>query len=147
MMSQIQNDFVEAMKNKEKERLDVIKMLKAAIQNEEIKKKESLCDDEIISIITKQVKMRKDAIEEFKKANRDDLISSYENEIKVLEKYLPEALSEEEVIKIIDEAFNKINPTSQKEMGLIMKEVSPKVKGRCDMGKVSNLIKDKLSNI
>ena len=122
-------------------------MLKAAIQNEEIKKKESLSDDEIISIITKQVKMRKDAIEEFKKANRDDLISSYENEIKVLEKYLPEALSEEEVIKIIDEAFNKINPTSQKEMGLIMKEVSPKVKGRCDMGKVSNLIKDKLSNI
>lgn len=147
MMSQIQNDFVEAMKNKEKERLDVIKMLKAAIQNEEIKKKESLSDDEIISIITKQVKMRKDAIEEFKKANRDDLISSYENEIKVLEKYLPEALSEGEVIKIIDEAFNKINPTSQKEMGLIMKEVSPKVKGRCDMGKVSNLIKDKLLNI
>lgn len=147
MMNQIQSDFVEAMKNKEKERLDVIKMLKAAIQNEEIKKKESLSDDEIISIITKQVKMRKDAIEEFKKANRDDLISSYENEIKVLEKYLPEALSDEEVIKIIDEAFNKINPTSQKEMGLIMKEVSPKVKGRCDMGKVSNLIKDKLSNI
>ena len=103
--------------------------------------------EKLISIITKQVKMRKDAIEEFKKANRDDLISSYENEIKVLEKYLPEALSEEEVIKIIDEAFNKINPISQKEMGLIMKEVSPKVKGRCDMGKVSNLIKDKLSNI
>lgn len=147
MMNEIQNDFIEAMKNKEKERLDVIKMLKAAIQNEEIKKKDSLTDDEIVSIITKQVKMRKDAIEEFKKANRDDLISSYESEIKVLEKYLPEALSDDEVIKIIDEAFDKVNPTSQKEMGLIMKEVSPKVKGRYDMGKVSSLIKDKLSNV
>lgn len=147
MMEQIQKDFIEAMKNKEKERLDVIKMLKASIQNEEIKKKESLTDDEIISIITKQVKMRKDAIEDFKKASRDDLVKSYESEIEILNKYLPEALSDEEVLEIINDAFNKVNPTSQKEMGLLMKEITPKVKGRCDMGNVSKIIKDKLANL
>lgn len=147
MIEKIQKDFIEAMKNKEKERLDVIKMLKASIQNEEIKKKESLTDEEIISIVTKQVKMRKDAIEDFKKASRDDLIKSYESEIEILNKYLPEALSDEEVLNIINEAFDTINPTSQKDMGLIMKEVNPKLKGRCDMGNVSKIIKDKLSNL
>ena len=91
--------------------------------------------------------MRNDSIEEFKKANREDLIEQNEKEIAILKTYMPEQLSLEEINKIIDEAFNTVNPTSSKDMGLIMKEVSPKLKGRADMGKVNMIIKDKLANL
>ena len=89
--------------------------------------------------------MRKDAIGEFKKANREDLVSQNEQEIEILNKYLPEQLTYDEVVKIIDEAFSKVNPTSSKDMGLIMREVSPKLKGRFDMQQVSSLIKERLN--
>lgn len=147
MKENLQKDFINAMKSKDKQTLEVIKLLKGAIQNEEIVKKRELNDEEIISIVVKQVKMRKDAIVEFEKANREDLIKSYQFEIDVLNKYLPKQLSIEEVNTILDEAFNKINPTSQKDMGLIMKEVSSKLKGKTDMGNVSKIIKDRLSNL
>lgn len=147
MKENLQKDFINAMKSKDKQTLEVIKLLKGAIQNEEIVKKRELNDEEIISIVVKQVKMRKDAIVEFEKANREDLIKSYQFEIDVLNKYLPKQLSIEEVNTILDEAFNKINPTSQKDMGLIMNEVSGKLKGKTDMGNVSKIIKDRLSNL
>ena len=144
LLDQINEDIKTAMKEKNTFDLSVIRMLKGAIQLELIKKKE-LNDEDIIGIVSKQVKMRKDSIEEFKKGNRDDLVEQYEKEIEVLNKYLPEQLTIEEVNKILDEAFNKINPTSNKEMGLIMKEISPKVKGRYDMQEISKLIKERLS--
>ena len=147
MKENLQKDFINAMKSKDKQTLEVIKLLKGAIQNEEIVKKRDLNDEEIISIVVKQVKMRKDAIVEFEKANRNDLIKAYQLEIDVLNKYLPKQLDLEEVNSIIDEAFNKLKPTSQKDMGLIMKEVSSKLKGKTDMGNVSKIIKDKLANI
>lgn len=147
MKENIQKDFINAMKSKDKQTLEVIKLLKGAIQNEEIVKKRELNDEEIISIVVKQVKMRKDAIVEFEKANREDLIKSYQFEIDVLNKYLPKQLSIEEVNTILDEVFNKINPTSQKDMGLIMKEVTGKLKGKTDMENVSKIIKDRLSNL
>ena len=89
--------------------------------------------------------MRKDSIEEFSRANRDDLVNQYQQEIEVLMTYMPEQLTLEDVTKIIDEVIAKINPTSQKQMGIIMKEVTPKVKGKFDMGEVSKIIKEKLS--
>lgn len=143
LLEQINNDLKEAMKSKNAFDLSVIRMLKGAIQLELIKKKE-LSDDDIIGIVSKQIKMRKDSIEEFKKASRDDLVVQNEKEIEVLNKYLPEQLSEKEVLDIIDEAFKKINPTSSKDMGLLMKEISPKVKGRYDMQEVSKIIKKRL---
>ena len=91
--------------------------------------------------------MRKDSILEFSKASREDLVAQYQSEIDILNKYMPEQLSLAEVERIIDDAFALINPTSQKQMGLIMKEVNPKVRGKFDMGEVSKLIKDKLSNL
>ena len=144
LIDRINEDIKIAMKEKNTFDLSVIRMLKGAIQLELIKKKE-LSDEDIIGIVSKQVKMRKDSIEEFKKGNRDDLVEQYEKEIEVLTKYLPEQLTIEEVNKILDEAFNKINPTSNKEMGLIMKEISPKVKGRYDMQEISTLIKERLN--
>ena len=145
MKEKLQKDLISAMKEHDKKKIDVIKLVKASIQNEEINAKKELTDDEILSIITKQVKMRKDAISDFEKASRSDLIEAYNEEINILSEYLPKALSEEEAIQIIEEAINNINPTGMSDMGKIMKEVSPKLKNRFDMSKVSQIIKEKLS--
>lgn len=143
----IMNDLKDAMKNKDSFKLSVIRMVKGAIQLEKINKKRDLNDEEVIDVISKQIKLRKDSINEFEKAGRNDLADTTKKEVEVLNEYMPEQLSSEEVNKIIDQAFAKVNPTSQKDMGLIMKEVTPKVKGKADMGEVSKIIKEKLSNI
>lgn len=147
MKERLQKDLISAMKEHNKKAVDTIKSVKAMIQMEEISKKKELTDEEILSVIVKQVKMRKDAISDFEKANRDDLIASYNEEIDILNEYLPKPLTIEEVNAIIDEAFKAVNPTSQSDMGKIMKEVSPKLKARADMGEVNKIIKNKLLNL
>ena len=144
LLDKINEDLKDAMRGKDALTLSVIRMLKGDIQLKKISKG-NIDDDDIIAIISKQIKMRKDAIEQFSKANRQDLVTQNEQEIDILTKYLPEQLDESEVIKIIDEAFAKMNPTSNKDMGIIMREVSSKVKGRFDMQKVSAIIKSKLN--
>lgn len=146
MRERILEDLKRAMKEQNKKELSVIRMLKGAMQMEELNKKSELTDDEVIALIAKQIKTRKESIEEFKKGNREDLISETEEEIDILNKYMPEQLSEEEILVVINEAFDKINPSSIKDMGKIMSEVNPKLRGRADMGYVSKIIKDKLSN-
>ena len=147
LLEKINQDMVSYMKTKDTFALGVVRMVKGAIQLEKINKKNDLTDDEIVSVIAKQIKMRNDSIAEFEKAGRDDLVSQNKQEIELLNKYMPEQLSLEEVNQIIDEAFAMVNPTSSKDMGLIMREVSPKLKGRADMGKVNAIIKEKLQNI
>ncbi len=147
LLEQLSKDMVVSMKNKDSFSLGVIRMAKGAIQLEAINKKKELTEDEAVAVISKQIKMRNDSIQEFTKANRMDLVEQNKKEIEILSKYMPEQLSLEEVNKIIDEAFEKVNPTSSKDMGLIMKEVSPKLKGKADMGQVNAIIKEKLSNI
>ena len=142
---QIKNDLITYMKTKDSFSLGVIRMLKASIQLESINKKRDLTDEEIIGVISKQIKMRNDSIIEFEKGNRIDLVEQNKKEIEILNKYMPEQLSMDEVNKIIDEAFNIIKPTSSKDIGLIMKEVTPKLKGRTDMSIVSNIIREKLN--
>ncbi len=145
MRNQILEDLKTAMKNQDKETLAVIRMVKGAIQMEELNTKKELSDEEVIGIIAKQIKTRKESISEFEKGGRDDLISKTNDEIKILEKYLPEQLSEEEVMAILDEAFNEVKPESMKDMGKLMGYLNPKLKGRCDMGSVSKIIREKLS--
>ena len=147
LLEQLNKDMIEAMKNKDSFTLGVIRMAKGAIQLEGINKKKELTEEDVVSVISKQIKMRNDSIVEFAKANRTDLVEQNKKEIEILSKYMPEQLSLDEVNKIIDEAFEKVNPTSSKDMGLIMKEVSPKLKGKADMGKVNMLIKEKLGNL
>ena len=147
LVERINEDMKAAMKAQDKETLNVIRMVKSAVQLSKIELKHDLSDEEVVDVVSKQIKMRKDSIVEFSKASREDLVKQYEQEIDILNKYMPEQLSIEEVNKIIDEAFALINPTNQKQMGLIMKEVNPKVRGKFDMGEVSKLIKDKLSNL
>ena len=147
LVERINEDMKLAMKAQDKETLNVVRMIKSAIQMAKIELKHELTDEEVVDVVSKQIKMRKDSIVEFSKASRSDLVEQYNKEITILNKYMPEQLSYDEVVKIIDDAFTLINPTSQKQMGLIMKEVNPKVKGKYDMGEVSKLIKDKLSNL
>lgn len=147
LSEQINNDLKNAMKEKDSFTLGVIRMLKGAIQLAKKNVHDDISDEEIVDVVSKQIKLRKSSIVEFNNAGRSDLAEQNEKEIAVLEKYLPESLSKEEIDQIIEEAFNKVNPTSSKEMGLIMKEISPKVKGKADMGEISNLIKEKLANI
>ena len=143
LVEKLKKDMIEAMKNKDKEKLTVIRMVKAALDKERIDKKVEVNDDLLIDVINKQVKLRNDSLEEFKKANRDDLVKQTEAELEILKDYLPEQLSEEEVITIIEEVINEVNAETIKDMGKVMKEVTPKVKGKTDMKFVSEIIKSK----
>lgn len=142
LQEQITNDLKEAMKAKDSFRLGVIRMLKGALMLEKINKMHELSNEEIIDVVSKQIKMRKDSIVEFTKANRDDLVKQNEEEIIILNSYMPPQLSEEELKKIVDDTFAKVAPTSIKEMGKVMKEITPLVKGKADMSVVSALIKE-----
>lgn len=146
MLDRITKDIVDAMKNKDTLRLSTLRLLKGAIDLEKINKKlDTISDEDIVVIISKQIKTRKESIIEFEKGNRTDLIDKTKKEIEILSSYMPELLSEEEVTKIIDEAIVKVNASTIKDMGLVMKEVSAKLKGRADMSLVSSIIKNKLN--
>lgn len=147
LVEKINDDVKQAMKSQDKEKLSVVRMVKSAVQLAKIELKHDLSDEEVIDVVAKQIKMRKDSIEEFTKAERNDLVEQYQREVEILNEYIPEQLSSEEVTKIIEEVFDKIKPTSPKQMGLIMKEITPKVKGKFDMGEISKIIKEKLNNL
>ena len=145
MRNQILEDLKSAMKAQDKLKLSVIRMVKSSIQMEELNKKRELTDDEVIDVISKQIKTRKDSISEFTKGGRDDLVESTSKEIEILSTYLPEQLTEEEVNNIIEKVFEEVKPESPKDMGKVMKTVTPLVKGKADMGMVSSIIKNKLN--
>lgn len=145
MVEQLEKDMIEAMKNKEKERLTVIRMVKASLKQEQIDHKKEINDDLLIDVVNKQIKMRKDSIQEFEKGGRSDLVEQVNSEIEILMKYLPEQLSSEEVIKEIENIFDEVKPEGQKDMGKVMKAATERLKGKADMKEVSTIIKDKLS--
>lgn len=140
-------DMISAMKNKDKDRLTVIRMVKGAMQLEHINNKKEMNEELLIDVVSKQIKMRNDSIEEFKKGKREDLIKKTEQEICMLKEYLPVQLTTEEIDAIIDAAIQEVNPTSSSMMGLVMKAVSPKVKGKADMKQVSEKIRERLNNL
>ena len=145
MKDRIAKDIVTAMKEKDKVTLETLRMVKGAIQMEEIKAKKELTNDDIALVIGKQIKTRKESIEEFKKGNREDLISKTNEEIKVLEKYMPEQLSIEEIDAIVTRAISELGASISSDMGKVMGKVTPLLKGKADMGLVSKLVKDKLN--
>jgi len=147
MREKVLHDIVRAMKSSEKKLLSVLRMVKGAIELEEIKLKRELNDGEIIQIISKQIKSRKESIEFFEKGNREDLITATKSEIEILEKYLPEQMSMDEINNIIDEAFLTIKPTGVSDMGKIMAVIAPLVKGKADLGMINKIIKEKLNNV
>lgn len=145
LKEQLQKDLLDAMKNKDKEKLNTLRSVKGAIQLEVINNKKEENDELILEVISKQIKMRNESIKEFEKANREDLIQSYAKEIEILKKYMPKELSAEELNEIIDEVFEIIKPESIKDLGKVMKELTPKVKNRCDMSKLNSILREKLN--
>lgn len=144
MFEQIKKDLINSMKEQDKFKLSVLRMLKSALTEAEINKKSTLTDDEVLNIIKKQVKVRTASLEEYKKYNRLDLANELEKEIEIIKAYLPEELSHEELNKIIDEVFDNLKPASIKDMGKVIKEVSNIVGARADMSEVSKIVKEKL---
>ena len=146
----ISKDLVNAMKSKDKDTLGTLRLLKSAIDLYLVNNKfdrNNASDEVVIDVVSKQVKTHRESIEEFKKGNRQDLIDNLNREIELLSKYLPEQFSSEELADIVDSVFNEVKPTSVKDMGAIMKAITPLVKGKADMREVNALIKDKLNNL
>jgi hypothetical protein len=149
LKEQLTEDMKTAMKAKEegKQRLAVIRMVRSAIRQQEIdgNGKQALDDEGVIAIISKEVKMRKDSLEEFKKGDRQDLVAQTEAEIAVLMPYLPQQLSEEEIRTFVKEAVEKSGASSQKDMGKVMGLLMPKVKGRADGKLVNSIVREMLN--
>jgi uncharacterized protein len=145
LLDQLTRDLKEAMKQKDKERLSTIRMLKAAIQNESINLNKDLSEDEALTVLSRELKQRKDSLQEFKNANREDLAEKVETEIEFILGYMPEPLSDEDLQKIIDEAVAETGATSKADMGKVMSLIMPKVKGKADGGKVNKFVQQRLS--
>lgn len=148
LKDRLSDDMKQAMKDKEagKLRLSVIRMVKANIKNVEIDKKKELSEEEVLDVLTKEVKMRRDSMEEFAKGNRPDLIANLEQEVAILMAYLPQQLSEAEVRALVTEAVKETGASSPKEMGKVMAALMPKVKGRADGKLVNSIVKELLGS-
>jgi len=145
LKAQIQSDMKEAMKAKDAARLGTIRMLMAAIKQVEIDDQKNLDNDGVIGVINKMIKQRNESIKQYENADRQELADKEKAEIVVLEKYLPEQLSDEEVEKLIQEAIKATEASAMKDMGKVMGILKPKLHGRANMGAVSQKIKAMLS--
>ncbi|WP_400242472.1 GatB/YqeY domain-containing protein [Niallia sp. JL1B1071] len=145
LLERLNNDMKQAMKNKEKDKLVVIRMIKAAIQNERIKLGRDLSEEDELSVLSREVKQRKDSLHEFEKAGREDLVDKIRAELKHVEIYMPEQLSEEELAEIVKQAIDETGASSKKEMGKVMAALMPKVKGKADGSLVNKLVQQHLS--
>ena len=145
LKARITDDMKSAMRAKEKERLGVIRMALAAIKQREVDDKIELDDTQVTAVIEKMLKQRRDSIEQFESAGRTELADQEKFEVSVLQEYMPEALSEEEIAAAIDKAIADTGASSIKDMGKLMGTLKPQLQGRADMGAVSGLIKQKLA--
>lgn len=145
MYEKINEDLKNAMKEKDTFKLSVLRMLKSALQLEQIAKKHELDDNEISAVLKKQVKVRKDSLEEYKKYDKAELVESLEKEIAILDAYLPEEMSESEITKVVEAVIDEVKPTSMEDMGIVMKKVNEQLIGKnADMSLVSKLVKEKI---
>ncbi len=141
---QIQNDWKAALKSKEKQRASVLSMAKSAILYAEKEAKSSLSEEQIIEILAREVKMRRDAVAEFQKGNRSDLVEQSEFEIETLLSYLPKQLKEEEIIELVENTAVEIGANNMKDMGKLMAALKPLTTGKADGKLVSTLVKNYL---
>jgi len=145
LLEQLNQDMKTAMKAREKERLSVIRMVKASLQNEAIKLgKDTLSEEEELTVLTREFKQRKDSLHEFKEAGRDDLVQKLDFEIEVLKVYMPAQLSEAELEDIIKSTIQEVQAASKKDMGKVMSAVMPKVKGKADGSLINKIVQKHL---
>lgn len=146
LLERLNNDMKQAMKNKEKDRLTTIRMIKASLQNEAIKSgNQQLSDEEELTVLSREVKQRKDSLQEFEKAGREDLVEKILTELKHVEIYLPKQLSEDEVAEIVKEAIAETGAASKADMGRVMAVIMPQVKGKADGSLINKLVQQHLS--
>ena len=141
----ISEDMKTLMRAKDTARLGAVRLLQASIKQKEVDERIELTDDQVLSVIQKMLKQRKDSIEAYLKANRQDLIDQEQLEIDVLTKYMPEPLSDAEVSKIIDDVIAEVNATDMKDMGKVVGVLKSQISGRADMGQVSKIVREKLT--
>ncbi|HJA47599.1 MAG TPA: GatB/YqeY domain-containing protein [Candidatus Limosilactobacillus excrementigallinarum] len=137
LLDNLKKDMITAMKAKDKDTLSVVRMLKAAVQNEQINLGHDLTPDEENALMAKEYKQRKDSMAEFEKGGRQDLVDATKKEMAVVAKYMPKQMSADEVEKVVEETIAEVNATSMKDFGKVMGAIMPKVKGKAD-GKVVN---------
>ena len=145
LLKKLQDEMKAAMKSGQRDRLSVIRMLISEIKKVQIDKKKELSDEEIIEVLQRYAKQRKESIKQYREAGREDLAQKEEFELGVVQEFLPQPLSQEELEKIIDETIAELGASSMKDMGRVMKAVLDKVKGRADGATVSAIVKNKLS--
>ncbi|EFK38979.1 MULTISPECIES: GatB/YqeY domain-containing protein [Peptoniphilus] len=138
-------DLKDAMKSHNKLRKDVITLIRSAIKQREVDERIELTDEDILTIISKQLKEKKSSIEDFKKGNREDLVKQTEDEMKILLEYLPKQLSQEDLKEIVKDAIDKENISSMKDIGKLMKAVMPQVKGKADGNAVNKIARELLN--
>ena len=145
LKTRIQDDMKAAMKSGNKKRLGAIRLILAAIKQREVDERIELSDDQVLAVLDKMVKQRRDSVSQYEQAGRSELAEQEHYEIGVIQDYLPAALSEDEISALIAEAISTTGAASVKDMGKVMAEIRPKVQGRADMGQVSALVKSKLA--
>ena len=134
-----------AMKNGDKGRLATIRLILAAVKQVEVDTREDVDDQSMLAILDKMAKQRRESISQFEQAGREDLVAKETQELNIITEFLPKALSEEEISELIDQAMQDTAASSMKDMGKVMGILKPQIQGRADMGKVSQLIKSRLS--
>lgn len=147
MKDELLKELKDAMKNKDELKKNTITLLRSAILQVEKDNQKQLTEDEMIAIVSKEVKKRRDSISDYQKAGRDDIIVDLKREIEILSKYLPEQLSNEQIEKLVDEAIDQTQATSARDMGKVMQNLRPKTNGKADGKIVSEIVKEKLSNM
>ncbi|NOQ69678.1 MAG: GatB/YqeY domain-containing protein [Gammaproteobacteria bacterium] len=145
LKKQIQDAVIHAMKSGEKKRLGIIRLMTSSMKQIEVDERIELDDARIIAILDKMIKQRRESISQFKTAGRDDLVKQENFEIDIIQEFLPQALSEEEVDNIVNQAIEQTSASSIKDMGKVMGLVKPQIIGRADMGEVSGRIKSLLT--
>ncbi|WP_457621797.1 GatB/YqeY domain-containing protein [Persephonella sp.] len=145
LLKKLQEEMKTAMKSGDKEKLSTIRMLISEIKKVQIDQKKELSDEEIIAVIQRYAKQRKESIKQYKEAGREDLAQKEEKELEIVQQFLPQPLTEEEIEKIVEETIKELNASSMKDMGRVMKAVMEKVKGRAEGSVVSSIVKSKLS--
>lgn len=147
MYEQIKEDIIKSLKEKNQLKLQTLRGVKGDVDLEHINKKIEINDDLVIDMLSRGIKTRKESIVEFEKGGRDSLVNKTKEEIEILMEYLPKQLTTDELNKIIDDLFKKLNPTGPRDMGMVIKELNLLVKGRADMKEVSNSVKERLANL
>ncbi len=146
LQEQINEDFKQAMKNQEKDRLSLLKLLRSELRNEEIEQGGDLEEGQVVKLLSREAKQRRESIQQYEDGDRDDLAEKERRELEIIESYLPEPLTEEELEDLIEEVIDDVNAEDMSDMGAVMGKVMPEVRGRAEGDRVNELVRERLQN-